>query len=430
MIAGLIAGSIAAIVASLVSLPLRSPVDSVFNTATITVGSLVVGFAAGLLWNGLSPNPRRIPYYVAALAAVFVLIVVIAVVGNSTLDRFASFVIPLAAIVFLLVGLLTPSFRGISVMAARGLAVILLVASVGLGIGLMGEGDTESGELSLPKRVEAPTPTLALTLTPTEMQTEAPTEAPTEARTEARTEVPAPTAGQVSGQVSTDTPEPTATEEPSPTPATGVGEADVGTTYVVGDGSEITFTVGEVLTRFPNPIQAVMRTTELSGQINLDGQPSTIDVDLHSLSSDQEYRDRYVRRSMFPSHPTAAFTVDSVTDLPPEFQNGETFQSTVSGTLNLNGADFPLTFDLEVRNDGSVLNVLGRTIVTWGPAKHTRSHGPVSRVHRGRDSRPNSSSLHTTVEALFRRERGTGPPMNTSLKPGRICCIRQVVKLL
>ena len=35
------------------------------------------------------------------------------------------------------------------------------------------------------------------------------------------------------------------------------------------------------------------------------------------------------------------------------------------GTLALKGADFPLTFDLEIRNDGEVLNVLGRTTVTW-----------------------------------------------------------------
>ena len=363
MIAGLIAGSIAAIVASLVSLPLRSPVDSVFNTATITVGSLVVGIAAGLLWNGLASNPRRIPYYVAALAAVFVLIAVIAFVGNSTLERFASFVIPLAAITFVLVGLLTPSFRGVSVMAARGLAVVLLVASVGLGIGLMGQGDTESGELSLPERVEAPTSTPSPTLTPTEAPAEAP--APTATGDAMPTSAPGNAASPTARQVSTDTPGPTTTEEPAPTPAADVEKANVATTYVVGEGSEITFTVGEVLTRFPNPIQAVMRTTELSGQINLDGQPSVIEVDLHSLSSDQQYRDRYVRQRMFPSHPTASFTVNSVTDLPSEFQSGAAFQRPISGALSLNGADFPLSFDLEVRNDGGVLNVLGSTIVTW-----------------------------------------------------------------
>ena len=43
---GLIAGSIAAIAAALVSLPLHSPVDNVFNTATVAVASLLVGVVA------------------------------------------------------------------------------------------------------------------------------------------------------------------------------------------------------------------------------------------------------------------------------------------------------------------------------------------------------------------------------------------------
>ena len=108
-----------------------------------------------------------------------------------------------------------------------------------------------------------------------------------------------------------------------------------------------------------------MRTSKLSGQINLDGQPSTVEVDLHSLNSDQQYRDRYVKLQMFPQHPVASFTVDSVTELPGEFDSGDTFQRSVSGTLNVKGADFPISFDLEVRNDGNILNVLGRTVFTW-----------------------------------------------------------------
>ena len=135
--------------------------------------------------------------------------------------------------------------------------------------------------------------------------------------------------------------------------------------YVVGEGSEVIFTVGEVLARSPARIEAVMRSTELSGQINIGGQPSTIDVDLHTLSSDQQFRDRYVRSRMFPNDPIASFTVESVGDLPPEFHSGATFERPVSGTLRLKGKDFPLTFDLEVRNDANVLNVLGRTIFTW-----------------------------------------------------------------
>ncbi len=377
MIAGLIAGSIAAIVASLVSLPLRSPVDSVFNTATVTLGSLVFGIGAGLLWSGLSSNPRRIQYYVGALAAVFVVIVVIALIGNSTLDRFASFVIPLAAIVLVIVGVLTPSFGGLSVMAARGLAVVLLVASVGLGYGLMGQGDAETGELSLPERVEAPTPAPTESAGPTVAQapaterapaaagTTAPTGASTTGPAETSTRAPAVQPVSAAPAESTATLAPTSTEAIRPTVPADTGSPGGSTQYVVGEGSEITFTVGEVLARFPNPIKAVMRTTGLSGQINLDGHPSTIQVDLQSLSSDQQYRDLYVHERMFPDHPIASFTVDRVTDLPAEFSRGESFQLPLSGTLNIKGEDFPLTFDLEVRNDGNVLNVLGRTIVTW-----------------------------------------------------------------
>ena len=65
---GIMAGSIAATVAALVSLPLRSPVDNVFNTATVALASLLVGVAAGLLWDKLAGNQRRLAFYAGALA--------------------------------------------------------------------------------------------------------------------------------------------------------------------------------------------------------------------------------------------------------------------------------------------------------------------------------------------------------------------------
>jgi polyisoprenoid-binding protein YceI len=350
MLAGLIAGSVAALVASLVSLPLRSPLDIAFNTLTVTVASLVVGIASGLLWKAMADNPRRLLYYAGGLAAAFVVVAVVALVGNMWLERFAAFTIPLAAIVFALSGILAPMVGGISVAAVRGLAVVLLIASIGLGIGLASQGDTESGELSLPERVEAPTPTA--------------TEPASQETTPAATADTTPEATVMA--VSTEAP---STSTPSEAIATAVTPAAPagGTSrqYVVVEGSEITFTVGEVLSRLPTPIEAVLRTSELSGQINLDGQPSTVEVNLHSLNSDQQYRDRYVQLQMFPQHPVASFTLDSVNELPGEFDSGDTFQRSVSGTLNVKGADFPISFDLEVRNDGDLLNVLGRTVFTW-----------------------------------------------------------------
>ena len=372
LIAGVIAGSIAAIVASLVSLPLRSPVDSVFNTATITLASLVVGIVSGLLWAALDGKPRRMLIFDAVLAVAFIVVVAIAAIGNSVLERLASFTIPLAAIVFVLVGVLTPSMRGLSPGVSRALAIILLIAAVVLGVALMGQGDTESGELSLPERVESPTP--AVTQAPTSAPTTQPADEtppdpksgaadvrPTAAKV-AETTIPVDVADTPQVEQADNTPvqqtdAPAETQAAAPEGVTGA--------YLVGEGSEITFTVGEVLARSPARIEAVMRSTELSGQINIDGELSTIEVDLHTLSSDQQYRDRYVRSRMFPNDPIASFTVESVGDLPPEFHSGATFERPVSGTLSLKGKDFPLTFDLEVRNDGNILNVLGRTIFTW-----------------------------------------------------------------
>ena len=68
---------------------------------------------------------------------------------------------------------------------------------------------------------------------------------------------------------------------------------------------------------------------------------------------------------MFPDHPVATFTVESVAELPPAFSEGEQFERQAAGTLNVNGRDVPMTFELEVRNDGNVLNILGRTSFTW-----------------------------------------------------------------
>jgi len=168
----------------------------------------------------------------------------------------------------------------------------LVIAAV-IGIGLMGQGDGESGDLSLPEQV-------------------------------------------------------------------GSGIVGDGLQFLVTDGSEITFTVGEKLSRLPLPSDAVVRTEALSGQLNLDEGSSQVSVDLSILSSDQDFRDRYIQNS-----PVAVFTVDVLGVLPPEFFSGETFTRQVSGSLNVNGGDFPLTFDLEVRNDGDVLNILARTVFTW-----------------------------------------------------------------
>ena len=295
---GLIAGSIAAIVATLVSLPLRSPVDNVFNTATVALASLLVGVAAGLIWDKLATRQRRLPYYAGVLVLGLITVVVISVVGNIWLERMISFTVPLAVIAVAVSGVLAPKLGRVPLATSSWLAPAFLIVAAAMGIGLAGQGDSESGDLSLPENVAT---------------------------------------------------------------VTGVHVLQ----YEVTEGSVITFTVGEVLTRLPLPNDAVVRNDALSGQLNFDGQPSEVSVDLLTLSSGQDFRDQYMRGRMFRDAQVAVFTVNDLSDPPTEFFSGDTFTSQVTGILNINGIDVPLTFDLEVRNDGDVLNVLGRTVFTW-----------------------------------------------------------------
>lgn len=136
-------------------------------------------------------------------------------------------------------------------------------------------------------------------------------------------------------------------------------------TFLVGEGSEATFTVREKLSRLPLPNDAVVRTSAISGEIHLDGRPSVIQIDLHQLSSDQRLRDRYVRERMFPNDPIASFAVADLGQLPEGFTEGETVTGLITGFLTLRGITVPLSFEVEGRDDGDVLFILGRTSFTW-----------------------------------------------------------------
>ena len=108
-----------------------------------------------------------------------------------------------------------------------------------------------------------------------------------------------------------------------------------------------------------------MRTTALSGIVRLDGGPTEVEIDLHSLSSDQDNRDRYVRSRMFRGYPTATFRVPSVSELPEGFTEGEAVETQVEGSLEIRDITVPLVFDVEARDDGDRVVILGRTTFTW-----------------------------------------------------------------
>ena len=74
--------------------------------------------------------------------------------------------------------------------------------------------------------------------------------------------------------------------------------------------------------------------------------------DLHQLRSDRRLRDRYVRGSMFPDHPTAVFTLQELGILPRGLADGQEVEAQITGVLNIQGADFSLMFDVTTQDRG------------------------------------------------------------------------------
>jgi hypothetical protein len=136
---------------------------------------------------------------------------------------------------------------------------------------------------------------------------------------------------------------------------------------MVGTGSKATFTVGEQIARMPLPNDAVVSTSALTGEIHLDGRTSTIRLDLWQLSSDQPTRDRYIRNTMFPNAQFVTFAVGEQTAISDGTPLGAAVtKGPLSGTLELRGREFPITFEMkEGRDDGDVIYLLGKTRFTW-----------------------------------------------------------------
>ena len=155
-------------------------------------------------------------------------------------------------------------------------------------------------------------------------------------------------------------------EHPEPVNAMArtTGQYD-GYTFNVVEGSEATFTVEEQLASLDLPNDAVMRTSELSGTVAFDGSESVVIIELNTLSSDSQYRDGYVRNRMFSTHPVAKVTVPSTLPLPDGFAAGEEATTQVETMVSLLGSEFPLTFDIEARDDGESIFVVGRATFTW-----------------------------------------------------------------
>ena len=342
--AGILAGSVVAVAVDLLSLLLTSPHDGLLNTVTLGAGALVLGLISGLALKLLSRRPARMLAF-AGMYVVFAAITLgAAALMEDMLSGTLAFVLPLAVVALPLSGglnvVLAPRLGGrwwINV-AAAALAVVT-------SVGLANRGHAERVPLALPSATAVPEPKVA-PIVLTQPIAEAP-------------------AAQVQVPVRMRTPGLVATVLPKPI-ARMAGQY-AGVNFIVGTGSKATFTVGEQIARMPLPSDAVVSTSALSGEIHLDGRPSTIRLDLWKLSSDQPRRDRYIKNTMFANSQIATFTVGGQAPVPDGTPLGEAVTGgRVRGTLELKDKEFPITFEMnEARDDGDAVYLLGNTNFTW-----------------------------------------------------------------
>ena len=267
------------------------------------------------------------------------------------------------------------------ILTSTGMATLLLLLALAAGCGSGSSPEQAAGPPAAATAQPAPQqaePATSVPAAETIQQAEPtqPTEpsAAPESASES-TSKPVPTASTVRSAVAPaqptvatePQPEPTVAE-PAPTDVTNVPETEPagdGGGYIVGEGSEATFTVNEKLAWLDLPNDAVMKTVGLNGNILLDGQPSVIELDLHSMTSDEDRRDGYVRNRMFPNDRIAIFTVTDLGDLPDPLPEGEVIAREVQGELSIRGVTKPVVFEIQARLDPGKLFVLGRTTFTW-----------------------------------------------------------------
>ncbi|MDE2836432.1 MAG: hypothetical protein OXL97_02835 [Chloroflexota bacterium] len=148
----LLAGALAAVVAALVSLPLHSPHDALLNSASVTWGVLLLALLSGIVYRRLGGSPNAARRFALVMAVGFLAWVAVAFAMGTMLTRMVSFTVPLAAIAFGGVAVLTPMLSRTRLAARWPAVIVALVVAVAVGIGFAGQGDQESGRLELPPR--------------------------------------------------------------------------------------------------------------------------------------------------------------------------------------------------------------------------------------------------------------------------------------
>lgn len=132
--------------------------------------------------------------------------------------------------------------------------------------------------------------------------------------------------------------------------------------YTVDEGSEVGYRVGEVL--FGQRVDAVGRTSDVSGQVDLSGTQVTsgeVTIRMGTVTSDDGRRDEYFTADLMETdrYPTSVFTLTGPLELGPEFAEGTPAEVTATGTLTVKDTTREVEFPLTAAREGDSINASG-----------------------------------------------------------------------
>ena len=160
-------------------------------------------------------------------------------------------------------------------------------------------------------------------------------------------------------------PSPVAVASPaaSPTPVAAGAPTSGGVRYrVVSDQSEARYEVQEKFVERPLPNQAVGRTKDVTGEVELEaagalrGRILQMRVDLRTLTSDSSRRDNFIRQNTLQTDqfPFAEFRSTEPAG-PASYTEGSEASFQIPGLMTIKGQERPITWDATARLEGGRL---------------------------------------------------------------------------
>lgn len=124
---------------------------------------------------------------------------------------------------------------------------------------------------------------------------------------------------------------------------------------IVPEESEARYRVRERIARLEFPTDAVGATRDITGEIAFDGgdgltASSRFEVDLRTLKSNRDRRDRYLQRNTLETdqHPIMTFVPTAVDGLPHPFPTSGTHTFRLIGQMTLHGVTKRAVWDVEL----------------------------------------------------------------------------------